>query len=65
MSSNKYYLENRDKIIERTKEWNKNNRKPKGKLANKRNRIRLSLKKNEKRVEEYKSMLEDLSFGVL
>lgn len=53
---NKYYMENREKIIERQKKYNKEHRKPKGKLANKRDRIRLNLKKNEKKIQEYRAI---------
>lgn len=56
---NKYYLENREKIIERQKEWNKLHRKKKGRLASKRDRVKLALKKNEKRVEAFRQFLLD------
>lgn len=63
---NKYYLENREKIIERQKEYNKLHRKKKGKLASKRDRVRLACKRNEKKAEEFrKSLLEDCSFGAI
>jgi curved DNA-binding protein CbpA len=56
-----YYQENKDKIIERQKKYNQEHRKPKGKLANKRERIRIQLKRNQKKVEEYKKHLAEIN----
>lgn len=56
-----YYEENKEKIIQRQKKWNDEHRKQKGKLANKRDRIRLQLKKTEKRVEAFKKHLAEIN----
>lgn len=52
-----YYLENREKILAYQKKWNDDNRKPKGRLANKRERVRIELKRNQKKIEEYKKQM--------
>ena len=56
----KYYLEHKDSRLEYQNNYNKMNRKNKGRLATKRELVKRNLKKNEKRVEEFKKQLNQI-----
>lgn len=58
----KYYQDNKDAKIEYQKQYNKDHTpppKPKGKLALKRERLNKELKKNEKKAEEFRKLLNE------
>lgn len=48
-----YYLKNRELLLSRSNEYNKLNRKPMGGLKAKRRQIKLILKKNQQKIEQY------------
>jgi len=56
-----YYQENKDKIIERQTEYNNTKRKYKGRLASKRERVNAALKKEAKKSEEFRKLLNENS----
>lgn len=57
-----YYQDNKEAKIEYQKQYNKDHKpppKPKGKLALKRERLNKQLKKNEKKAEEFRKLLNN------